>query len=165
MLRCIKVSIVGTRQDQAFTQAGGVVGTNGMLLHGAFEEQWGYVSWLVDAERVQISLSMRDVSSGEPTVERDWGENSLIWGAKCGYLGTGEMERPLRRRTCGRRCESCEGRHRSARTLAHCGPGICTTIFTTKSVRSNTVYHGLLPCRCVVRLRCPPLTTRTPSIA
>jgi hypothetical protein len=42
--RCIKISIVGTRQGQAFMQAGGVVGANGMLLHGAFEEQWDYVS-------------------------------------------------------------------------------------------------------------------------
>ena len=44
MTRCIKIPIVGTRQGQAFTQAGGVVGANGMLLHGACEEQRGYVS-------------------------------------------------------------------------------------------------------------------------
>lgn len=31
-----------------------------------------------------------------------------------------------------------------------CGPEICTAISFAKLVRSNTVFHGLLPCRCVV---------------
>lgn len=35
--RYIEILIVGTRQDQAFTQAGGVVGANVVLLHGASE--------------------------------------------------------------------------------------------------------------------------------
>ena len=30
-----------------------------------------------------------------------------------------------------------------------CGPKICTTTSIAKSVRSNTVSYGLLPCRCV----------------
>lgn len=44
-----------------------------------------------------------------------------------------------------------------------CGSEICIIISIAKSVRSNTVFHGLLPCRFVVGS--VVLSTRTPSIA